>query len=571
MESKASAFGIVVLAIFLIVTLVFVISGAETISAKSVQGSYISIPSSAIYLPFINNASSITVTVTNSSDVVNGDITNITTLINNPGLDGISFREALNASNGTTGPKSIVFHPSLSGTAITFAADGDLLLLSSGELTISGDINQDGEPDITLDGHLSQDGTVAGAGMVIVSSQNTISGFNIVDFAGQAIGFACPDARCGTKRFANIKIINNHISGPRGAGIRITTLGLRPPEEAPLLSDITWQDTVISGNTIVTKKDAMYIDPAVGGNDRNRMINLTISSNHISSEAEVTVSIMVADVNSAYFGIAGPVDYSEDNLIENLVITDNVIEAPNGFGVHIIVANCGNSDNRLQNVTISNNTITNLAYTAISLTGGDGGWEDKGSNNNLIANVEISQNTITQTWVGISIAGAGTGDQPGGSNNRVENVWIEDNAISDYSGAGIFLMGGDSSLNEVSENLLRMVIISRNNIQQTITPGSGSGLDIRGGNSISGLSRRNIIWSLCILNNQISQNNTGIQIFGGSGTGAEDNQVIFVEMGGNILLGNTMSLDIRDNVDGAARNKVIFLSARLYLPLVTRQ
>jgi len=397
-----------------------------------------------------------------------------------------------------------------------------------------------------------------------------ITGLNFSDFAFAAIDIACPDAGCGTKLFTNNKIINNYVSGQRGVGISVTSLGLRPAEEAPLLSDITWRDTVITGNTIVTKKSALYIDPAVGGGDRNQMINLTISGNHLSSEAEVTLDIIVADVNSTYFGIPGPIDYSDHSLIENLTITDNVIEAPYGFGIHIIGANYGNSNNLLRNTKVISNTIRNITYTGISLTAGDGGGEERGSDNNGIEDVEIRGNTITQTWVGISIAGAGTGTQPGGSNNRVENVLIADNTVSDYTGSGIFLMGGDSSSNEVSENLLDQIIISRNNILQTVNQGSGVGLDVRGGNSIGGISRRNRIRGLHILNNPISQSSTGIQIFGGHGTGAEDNQVIIANISGNVLVGNTLPSDIRDNNQGAIGNTVITLSERLYLPLVSR-
>jgi hypothetical protein len=497
---------------------------------------------------------------------VNGDTSNITALISNPGPDGISFREALNASNGTSGEKSIVFHPSLSGTTITFAADGDLLLLASGELTINGDINQDGEPDITLDGHLGQDATVAGAGPIIVSSDNTISGLDFVDFAVVTIEIACPDAGCDTKLFANNKIVNNHITAPRGLGINITTLGLRRVEEAPLLSDITWQDTIISGNTIVTRKDSIYIAAAVGGGSRNQIINLTISGNRFSSEEGHAVSIMAADVNSAWFGIPGPILYSDDNLIDNLTITDNVIET-SYIGIHIIGANDGNNDNLLRNTRIISNTITNIVWAGISLTAGDGKSDERGTDDNGLEGVEIRDNTITQVWSGITITG---GHGIGGRNNWMRNVLIDDNAISDYTGAGIFLMGGDSGSNEVSDNLLDQVIISGNNIQQTVNQGSGSGVVVIGGNSIGGLSRRNIVRGLHILNNQISHNSTGLQIFGGSGIGAEDNQVIIADISGNMLVGNNLPSDIRDNDQGAMGNAVIFLSERLYLPLMVR-
>jgi hypothetical protein len=568
----------------------------------------------------------VTVTVTNSSDVVNGDTSNITALTSNPGPDGISFREALNASNGTSGEKSIVFHPSLSGTTITFVPYG-LLLLASGVLTINGDINQDGQPDITLDGHLGQ------PALGIVSSDNIIEGLKFVDFF-VAVAIPCPDAGCGSRLFSNNRIINNIILSQGGAGIQITTLGLLPVEEAPLLSDITWQNTIIGGNTIVTQQCAICIASAVGGGKRNQIINLTISGNHLSSGEAAALSIMVADVNSAWFGIPGPIIYSDDNLIDNLTITDNVIES-SYRGIDISGANDGNSANQMQNVTIKNNTITNIVSAGFSLTVGDGRSEERGSDNNLIDNLTITDNmietsfigihiigaiddnndnllrntriisnTITNiAWAGISLsAGSGKSDERGTDNNGLEgveirdntiaqvwsgititgghgigsrnnwmrNVLIADNAISDYTGVGIFLMGGDTGSNEVSDNLLDQVIISGNNLQQTVNQGSGAGVVVIGGNSIGGLSRRNIVRGLYILNNQISHNSTGLQIFGGSGIGAEDNQVFIVDISGNMLVGNNLPSDIRDNDQEAIGNAVIFLSARLYLPLIIR-
>jgi hypothetical protein len=176
MNDRMSHMGIIVTILaFWIATLFSLIFGKYTNSAEAAQGI---VPRSATFRP-VNTTATTSVTVTNSSDVVNGDISNIPALISNPGIDGISFREALDAANGTSGPKSIVFDLSLVGATITFAADGDLLALASGELTINGDINQDGEPDITLDGHLGQGGTPTGPGLSIISSDNTINGLSL--------------------------------------------------------------------------------------------------------------------------------------------------------------------------------------------------------------------------------------------------------------------------------------------------------------------------------------------------------------------------------------------------------
>jgi hypothetical protein len=316
-------------------------------------------PYSSVHTPAIAQLTTDTVTitvgvtVTNSSDVVNGDTSSITALIGNPGPDGISFREALSASNNTPGPKAIEFAPALAGATITFASNGELLLLSSGGLTINGDINRDGIPDITLDGHLGQGGTPAGAGLSIVSSNNTISGINFIDFAS-AIQIACPDGACGTKIFASNKIVNNNISSPRGAGISIGPLGLRPAEEAPLFSDITWQDTVMSENTIASKGPTIAINSAVGGGDRNQIVDLAISGNHLSSGADVALAIVASGANSAIFGIPGPTLYSDDSLIRNLTVAGNTIAGENG-AMYIDSAAGGGIRNQIINFTVSGN------------------------------------------------------------------------------------------------------------------------------------------------------------------------------------------------------------------------
>jgi hypothetical protein len=289
------------------------------------------------------------------------------------------------------------------------------------------------------------------------------------NFAFAAIDIACRDALCGSKLFANNNKIGNTITIQRGMGISITTLGLAEGKDAPLLSDITFQDTVINGNTIATKMSTMYINAGVGGGDRNQIINLTISGNHLSSDAEVVVGFIVADVDSTYFGVPGPADFSEYNLIDHVTIADNVIEAPYGFGIGIGGANYGNSYNLLRNTKILNNTLTNIKLTGISLDAGGGGSKDRTTDNNGIEGVEVRGNTIAQTWVGIAIAGPSNG----ASNNHVNNVIIADNAISEYTGSGILLIGGDSSSAEVSDNLMDGIIISGNNLQQNSNQGSG--------------------------------------------------------------------------------------------------
>src|SRR5262245_31568219 len=66
-----------------------------------------------------------TVTVGNNLDVVNGDTSTINALINSDGGDGISIREAIEATNNTPGPDDINFD---------FGHDGpETILLTAGE------------------------------------------------------------------------------------------------------------------------------------------------------------------------------------------------------------------------------------------------------------------------------------------------------------------------------------------------------------------------------------------------------------------------------------------------------
>jgi len=518
--------------------------------------------------------STVIVTVTNCSDVVNGDTASIAALTGNPGPDGISFREALNASNNTLGPKAIEFASALAGSTITFASNGDVLLPSSGGLTIDGDINQDGMPDITLDGHLGQNGTPTGPGLSIVSSDNTISGLNFFDFASCAIQIACPDRACSPKLFANNKIVNNNISSPRGDGISISSLGLRFPEEAPLLSDVTWQDTLLSGNTIVIGgQSAIGVRPGVGGASRNQVISITISSNYISG-GSVGIDISAADTASDYFGIPGPIAYSDNNVIDNMVISDNTIEDSRYFGISIMEANYGNRANQILNTKIISNTIASSMQGISVVTAAESGSQ-RSTSNNLLANIEVRHNIIRDVRWGILV---GVTEKPGPhlgcgfTNNRMERVLIIDNSIHDYLLVGLRVWGGWSIVGTAgsADNTLDQLHILQNQITTTITRENPIGMEFLGGWSLAGPAIGNRLQGVTVSDNTVSGNNVGISLVGGRGVEAQENQVTIAEIQANTFSGNTEFIRITDNDQGATSNEVEMPTPyyRAYLPIV---
>lgn len=495
--------------------------------------------------------------VTNATDIVNGNIYNIDSLISNPGSDGISIREAVYAANGTIGAKSIIFHSSLKGDTIPFTVpDGEFLYMTSDNLTINGDIDNDGDPDITLGGWVDGEGNPNGPAIGISSSNNVINGLNFYGFGG-TIWIMSPDSACGDNPFidreiANNIISNNSISCEIGITICPQCMG------SPLVSDILWQDILINGNTInTTKGEGIYIGLAGYGEEPNKMVDIAITENyfHITGDGNKAIDIIVSDVASDYFGIPGPVKFSDSNSIDTLIISNNVIDGSNGWGFKIGISGDGNCNNKLQNLTISDNIINDIKMVGIELDAGQSGHPERATEGNIVTNVSITNNTISQSWEGIAIFGS-TGaiyseTQQGATMNGFDNVLIANNYISDYEEVGLFIVGGGYNCGDI---YLDSITIQNNNINKDVNQYSGTGIEIIGGYGLNAVD--NTLRGISLLSNQISNSGTGIEIIGGIGFGANDNEVYISRLNGNDLENNIDTIKIRNDVDGAVGNQV---------------
>lgn len=106
----------------------------------------------------VSSTQAATITVTTTSDVVDGIVTSITNLVANPGADTkISLREAVSAVNNTSGSDTILFDSSINGTPIIIDitgtgedlnVDGDLDITDANGLTITGN----GQSNTIIDG-----------------------------------------------------------------------------------------------------------------------------------------------------------------------------------------------------------------------------------------------------------------------------------------------------------------------------------------------------------------------------------------------------------------------------------
>jgi hypothetical protein len=598
------------------------------------------------------------VTVTNTTDAVNGNTTSIAALLGNPGADGISFREALIASNGTPGPKRIAFAPVLAGGRIVFSAKGDLLALASGDLTIDGDVDHDGRPDITLDGSAGVAGP-ATLGLILDSSHNTVTGLALEEFSGSAIFLTCLRAGCEPKLFTDNRIISNTLATGRGplALISLTPMGLLPVEEMPNASDVLWQDIVIAGNILTTTSpdlwQAVSITAGIGGASRNRVSGLTITGNRItggwlgigaggagSSVFGVAVppqncednliehvriednaifpgatgagaaiwlgsavggtrnvirdvivarnrllpeiydglDIIAGDANSAYFGAPGPIQYADGNRVEDVLITDNTIEAPGGIGITVGAGNFGNRDNEVLRVKIIGNTISHCQWNGIDISAGYGAYVgesngDRSTRGNRVSGLEIRDNRVSDVWRPIWLKAGLAGGSPlvPVETNRIEDAVIAGNRITDFSHVGIQLMGGSASDtgSSASANSLSDILVTENRIEQVKEPGRGRGIQILGASSGTVAARQNTVTGIDLTRNEIIGTGTGIEVLGGSGAGSQGNAARVPCPAGNRMTGVPLPWSVRNDIDGASDNlaQVTWCS---YLPLTTR-
>jgi hypothetical protein len=147
-------------------------------------------------------------TVTTTADATNGDTSSVDALLANPGADGVSLREAIEATNNDPGSNTIRFVSALRHK--TVALRSDLPALTGGGVTIEGS-------GVTL---TARNGMV---GFRISSSGNRLHEFvlNAFDFG---VVIQPPGSR-KTHDFANHKTFaDNAVNGLVMRGIRVQVI-----------------------------------------------------------------------------------------------------------------------------------------------------------------------------------------------------------------------------------------------------------------------------------------------------------------------------------------------------------
>jgi uncharacterized protein (TIGR03437 family) len=456
------------------------------------------------------------ITVTNATVAINGDTSSVAALLANPGADGISIEEAINATNNDPGTWNIQFVPALKGSTIVVdsAPGGTLSGLSGGNVTINGDINGDGQPDITL---TSMSGM--GPGFVVASGGNTLYALALQNFRW-GVWVSPPGPEANGMTFSNITISNLVITNTQIAGIYLF------PADA---SD-TWDHLQITGNTITGNVSGPIdaIDLELGSTGGDTLQHTTIANNNIVLPMPGAGGIAM----NFGAGLGATNNQALDTLIANNVISASLPQ----FGIRIATGVGSASGNLIDGMQVIGNQIDVTGPVPVGGSGqpsgiivasGDAASDDfhpplfpiQYSENNILRNLSILSNTIAGNGgFGINLEVACCGNR----NNTIDSLSILGNTIG-VTQNGVLLMTGSSGgyySRTTTANVLSNVLVESNTIQMTPTICNcyPLGLTFGGINVIAGWEEPgNSVNGILIANNEVDTPLVGISIIGGVG------------------------------------------------------
>ncbi len=478
------------------------------------------------------------IVVTNATDVSNGTVTSITNLIASDGGDGISLREAIQATNATVGADRIAFAISSGAQAISLSS---ALPTITETLTIDGwtQPGYAGTPLVIVDGEQT---AAVGLQLTSTADSSTIRGLVLRDFSSHAIQIdagssnntvegnyigsfdvAGTDQGVGEQNVGNgIYIQGDHntiggtssasrnvISGNQSSGILIsgTNASYNTIQNNYIGLDATGTTAVansISGVRLASGAHHNAIGTPGFGNviSGNAQTNVflddgddnTIQANYIGTNAAGTGDVNGTGVNTAQSGIVMQ-NGSTGNLIGGTTDAErNIISGNNWYGVEILTA------------TTRNNTVSGN-YIGTDVTG-------------LIA--------LGNSGGGASFWGAGTGNVLGGGAAGAGNV------ISGNAGHGVYA-GNNANTATIQGNIIGLGADGSTTVGNTnagIYLDSGAKYTLIGSNAdgTNDPAERNVI----------SGNANGIVI---SGTGTYGNEVygnyVGTDATGLLTRGNT--------------------------------
>lgn len=390
-------------------------------------------------------------TVTTTTDVVDGDVSSPQALEANPGPDGISLREAVLAVNNAVGPHTITFVAALAGQTINITSP---LLITRDGITLTGLSTPDGQPNITLDGVNILHSLEFNSLLFVYASDFTLTRLRITRVQNHAIEIMAgqrlyhppsPPSEVRNIRIEDNVFDNTGLDYPLGDGdaIRIWMEPTGIPADAsitnvkivhntfrhfqgtggssgvgviisPFGTNCVIRDVVIEGNIFDETLYPIEVSTAAGSN--NRIIGTRIIGNTFRNGINPVVIGNVAAVPSK--------PPTSESVIDDTVIRDNKFFTESGSitiagGHGPSSTNIGGQTYASANVVRNVEIINNLIVTGSGINIHGGKWW--GATGNRVEGVQVINNTIiTHPQAGVRVFS----DYEGGTGNSVTGVSV---------------------------------------------------------------------------------------------------------------------------------------------------
>ena len=488
-----------------------------------------------VYTIDVNNLAEGIIVVDTTNDTLDGDTDSLDTLLQNKGADGkISLREAIEASNNTSGTDTINFNIL---DALVSGAHTIDVLSALPDITDAVIIDGTSEPDfgstpiIELDG--SSAGSVDGLRLTSGSDGSTIRSLVINQFGSQGIEINNSDGNTIAGNYIGTDVAGTVDLGNGSAGIYIFSA------QNNTIGGTTAADrNVISGN----QGSGILRQGSNGGN--------LIQGNYIGTDATGALDLGNTQNGIAFAGSGA------DTIGGTVAGAGNVISGNNMDGISIGAGADG--------VTIQGNHIgTNAAGTGAVANTGDG-ISLSSDTNQIGGTTALSRNVISgNTGDGLQIAGDSNivegnyiGTNAAGTaflGNGLQGIFVTSNVDGNtiggtVAGAGNIISGND-------EDGIRL-----DNATNTTIQGNYVGLNAAGtaaiGNSQEGINLLNTTTGTTIggtmagAGNVVSGNAGEGILIGGSSTGTVvQGNYIGTDAAGTADVGNASS-GINISADG---------------------
>lgn len=542
-----------------------VVNRAKVTLVGGVMLTTLLVPSSVVAV------AAVSITVSSTNDVVNGDVSSVSALLANPGPDGISLREAIEATNNSPGTYAINFAASLAGSTISLSTQ--LPPLTGGGVSISGvaggnvaavTINK--APTFVWNGACPSD---QGCAFSLDSSNNSVSGLTLDGF-GVGVDID-PLPTSNTKLATHQTMNNNSVSnmvmrniqefGVIMGSMYVSGCGLYGGSASPCQTDDTWTNTTVTGNTISTMDAGVLVRDSGAG---NTFSGIKFTNNTIMVQG--TDTGIGLDIGSNATG----------TTITGGLIAQNTISGESDIGIDVGAGANRATGNSVTSIQVIDNSITlqgsdpsTCCQGIVVFAGTDApsaifptvlplGYP----NGNSVSNIVVQGNDVRGTLTtGIQVV-AGLG--AGGSSNHVSDVTLANNIVTSSTNAtGLWIVtggGGPPVGNQIqTANEISNVTLTANRVSTGPTPVEPSGgyaaVFIDAGDA---WAATNTITGIQLVNNIISSSTNAVELLAGSGKGTATGNVLE-----NVKLVNDTVLDpggtvfqVQSNLGGSTDNVV---------------